>query len=352
MPRRATAAFLVWSAWTALAIFFGVSTSLTYVSQGRPPIWGLALAYSLAQWWIWAALTPIVFWLSRRFPISKGRRIPHVLVHLVLGLIVAFGKVTVEGWVRWWLFGARPYLLINNLALQVFIYWAVVAAAHALDHYGRGRARAAEIEARLGEARLQLLRAQLRPHFLFNALNAISELVHEDPDSADRMIGRLSELLRATLRTADRQTVALDDELDLVGHYLFIQQARFGDRLSIRIDVPSGCRRAMVPHLILQPLVENAIQHGLAPRAAGGTIQITAAAQGGTLRITVADDGVGMPASMPPEGIGLGNTRARLNSIYGDAASLKLAARAGGGTTVTMTIPFSELPADDAEPSP
>ena len=352
MPRRAAAAFLVWSAWTALAIFFGVTTSLTYVSQGRPPIWGLALAYSLAQWWIWAALTPIVFWLSRRFPIRKGRRIPHVLVHLVLGLIVAYGKVTVEGWVRWWLFGARPYLLINNLALQVFIYWAVDADAHALDQYGRSRARAAEIEARLGEARLQLLRAQLRPHFLFNALNAISELVHEDPNSADRMIGRLSELLRATLRTADRQTVTLDDELDLVGHYLFIQQARFGDRLAISIEVPDNCRRAMVPHLILQPLVENAIQHGLAPRAAGGTIQITAAVQGDTLRIIVADDGVGMPAATPPEGIGLGNTRARLNSIYGDAASLDLAARPGDGTTVTMTIPFSERTADDAGPSP
>jgi len=146
--------------------------------------------------------------------------------------------------------------------------------------------------------------------------------------------------------------VTLDDELDLVGHYLFIQQARFGDRLAISIEVPDNCRRAMVPHLILQPLVENAIQHGLAPRAAGGTIQITAAVQGDTLRIIVADDGVGMPAATPPEGIGLGNTRARLNSIYGDAASLDLAARPGDGTTVTMTIPFSERTADDAGPSP
>jgi sensor histidine kinase YesM len=352
MPRRAAAAFLVWSAWTALAIFFGVTTSLTYVSQGRPPIWGLALAYSLAQWWIWAALTPIVFWLSRRLPLRRGRFIPHAIAHLVLGLILAFGKVTVEGWVRWWLFGARPYLLINNLALQFFIYWAVVAAAHALDHYGRSRSRAAEIEARLGEARLQLLRAQLRPHFLFNALNAISELVHEDPDTADRMIGRLSELLRATLRTADRQTVALDDELDLVGHYLFIQQARFGDRLSIHIDVPDDCRRALVPHLILQPLVENAIQHGLAPRAAGGTIWITASAQGDTLRITVADDGVGLAAARPPEGIGHGTTRARWISIDGDAASLVLDDRPGGGTAVTMTMPFTALPADDLRPSP
>jgi sensor histidine kinase YesM len=338
---RVTIALLVWSAWTALATFFAVTSSLTYVSQGRPPIWGLALAYSLAQWWIWAALTPVVVWLSRRLPLGRRRLALHLSLHLVAGLAAAFIKVTLEGWVRQWLFGARPYVLISNLALQVLIYWALVGVVHALDHYGRSRERAAETEARLGAAQLQLLRAQLRPHFLFNALNAISELLHEDPAAADRMIDRLSALLRATLQAGDRQLVPLHEEIRLAEHYLAIQQIRFADRLRVELDVPAGCRDLTVPHLVLQPLLENAIQHGLSHRAAGGTVRVAAAMQTQHLVVTVSDDGAGM---MPPgngAGIGIANTRARLQSLYGNAASLALDAPPHGGTRVTLVVPAS-----------
>ena len=189
-----------------------------------------------------------------------------------------------------------PYLLINNLALQLLIYWALVGVAHALDTYGRSRQQAAEIQARLGRAQLELLRTQLQPHFLFNALNVIAELVHEDPERADRMIGRLSDLLRSTLDAGDRPFVTLDEEIGLVESYVRLQEARFGDRLSVRIDVAPGCGAALVPHFLFQPMVENAIQHGIAPRAGGGTIQITAARTDRRLEVRIEDDGLGLKA--------------------------------------------------------
>jgi LytS/YehU family sensor histidine kinase len=260
-------------------------------------------------------------------------------VHLVLGLAFALAKVLLEGSIRQWWFGVRPYLLINNLALQMLIYWALVGIVHAIDHYGRSRAQAAETEARLREAQLGLLRAQLQPHFLFNALNAISELVHENPERADRMIGRLSELLRAAFEAGDRHLTTLDAELGLVDHYLAIQRVRFGDRLRVETHVPDDCRRVEVPQLFLQPLVENAVVHGLSPRVEGGSIRIAVERRGSTLVVTVEDDGVGVGAQPAPGGIGLSNSRARLRSLYGDAASIELGARQSGGTMVTVTLP-------------
>ncbi len=257
-----------------------------------------------------------------------------------MGLIVAIVKVRAEGFVRQWLFGVSPYLLINNLALQMLIYWALVGVAHALDTYGRSRQQAAEIEERLGRAQLELLRTQLQPHFLFNALNAIAELVHEDPERADRMIGRLSDLLRSTLEAGHRQFVTLDEEIGLVESYLRIQEARFGDRLRVRIDVAPDCRAASVPHLLLQPIVENAIQHGVAPRVGGGTVRISASRTGGALEVRIADDGVGLKGEAIP-GIGMTNTRARLESLYGSAASFDLSATPGGGAVARIVVPFS-----------
>jgi two-component system, LytTR family, sensor kinase len=339
MRGRPAAALLIFSAWTALAVFFALTSSLTYISQGRPPIWRLSLAYSLGQWWLWALLTPIVFWLAARWPIARGRRAASVCVHLVMSVIVAFVKVRAEGWVRQWLFGVSPYLLINNLALQVLIYWALLGVAHAIDHYGRSRVKAAEMQSRLERAQLELLRTQLQPHFLFNALNVIAELVHEDPDRADRMIGRLSDLLRSTLDVGDRPLVTLDEEIGLVEAYVRIQEARFGDRLSVGIDATPDCRAALVPHLLLQPIVENAIQHGLAPRAGGGRVTISTARRDGSLSIRIEDDGVGVGEIRP--GIGIANTRARLDSLYGTAASFELAARTGGGAVATILLPYS-----------
>ena len=338
MRGRVRGTLLVVAFWTALAVLFGLSTSLTYISLGQPPIWGLALAYALAQWWLWAALTPLVAVAARRWPLERGTLARRVPVHLALSVAVAYFKVYAEGAARRWLFDAEPYVLINNLAVQVLIYWAMVAAVHALDRYGRSRAQAADATARLHEARLELLQAQLQPHFLFNALNAVSELIHEEPDRADRMIDRLGDLLRASLDGGARRDVTLDEEIDLVRSYLAIQEARLEDRLGVSIDVPAGCAAVPLPRLILQPLVENAVRHGIAPRPQGGRLWIRARRAAGRLVVAVEDDGAGWRAEAP-EGVGLANTRARLAARYGQAASLDVIARDEGGTTVTLTVP-------------
>lgn len=339
--------FLIWAGWTSLAIFFATTQSLTYISQGRTGSWAFTFATSLIQWWIWAALTPVAVTLARRLPLWPERRQGAIAVHLLVGALVAVVKVLVEGRLRVWLFGVPPYLLISNLALQMLIYWALVAATHVFDHHGRSRARAAEAEAKLERARVQLLGAQLQPHFLFNALNAVAELIHEDADRADRTIGQLSDLLRATLEAGQRPEVTLDEELALVGHYLAIMQTRLGDRLAVTVDVPAETRSAMVPHLLLQPLVENAIQHGLASRPAGGHLEIRAARRDSTLTIAIADDGIGVPPGGARPGIGLANTRARLQALYAGAGALTIAPREGGGTLATIALPFSRTPHGD-----
>ncbi len=342
MRRPVAQGLAVFAAWTALAIFFAASTSLTYISQDRPGLWSRTITTELAQWWIWAALTPVIFWISGRFSFARGRVLRALAVHMPLSVLVAFVTVTTEGRVRVWVFGVRPYLLISNLALKFLIYWALVGVAHALDHYGRSRARAAKIESQLGHAQIDLLRAQLQPHFLFNALNTIAELVHEDPERADQMVGRLSDLLRATLDAGDRPVVTLGEEIDLARQYLAIQHARFGPRLNVAIEIPPECEAALVPHLCLQPLIENAVRHGLAPRTIGGTLRVEASRRDRNLVITVEDNGVGWTGETPREGISLANTRARLHSLYGGRASIALVRRDGGGVSARVTLPYAD----------
>ena len=342
MRRPVATTLLIFSAWTALAVFFSISTSLTYISTDRPGQWSRTLAIGLATWWIWAAFTLPILWVSRRFPFARGRIMLALAVHVPLGAVLALLTVTVENRMRVWMFGARPFLQISNLALHLLIYWALVVVAHALSQYGKSRARAAEVEARLRQAQVELLRTQLQPHFLFNALNTIAELIHEDPERADQMVGRLSDLLRATLDAGNRPQVTVAEEIDLVRHYLAIQEARFGSRLGVSIDVPLECEDALVPYLCLQPLIENAVRHGLAPRARGGTLAVAVARRAGDLSLTVEDDGVGWSGGTPVEGIGLRNTRDRLRSLYGDTATLAMSHRPGGGTVVRVVLPFAD----------
>jgi two-component system LytT family sensor kinase len=340
MRDRLLVALVVWLAWTALAVFFGITTSLTYLSLGNAPVWGLALAVAFTQWWLWALLTPVVVWLTRRLPLTSGRLRVAVPAHVVCGVAVALAKSLAENALRQSL-GVRPLLLVNNVALQMLIYWAIVGFTMVLDRFGQSRARAAETEARLSQAQVQLLRAQLQPHFLFNALNAVSELIHEDPEKADLMIGLLSDLLRATLEAGDRLEVPLVEELALVDRYLAIQRIRFGDRLRVETALEPDCGTLLVPHLCLQPLVENAIRHGLSRRARGGLIRVSAATAAGRVAIAVEDDGDGLSPNAI-EGIGLVNTRARLSSIYGGAATVTMSPRAGGGTVATIALPARE----------
>ena len=330
----------VWLAWTALALFFAVSASLTYRSTGRPGNWTLSIERSLIEWWLWALLTPLVAWLARRFPLDRARTWRNTSVHIGAGFVIAFFKVSAERAAFAWLTGIWTYWLVSTLALQFSIYCAIVAAAHGLIYFERSRERD-HLEARLAEARLQLLSMQLQPHFLFNTLNTIAELVHDDADAADRMITGLSDLLRRTLELGPTQEITLDAELELLEQYLDIQRARFGDRLQVTVAVGDETRRAAVPVLLLQPLVENAIRHGLGERLAAGHVDIAARRDGSRLVVTVSDDGAG-PAdgSTTRERVGLGNTRARLEALYGADQRLHLSTAPSQGARVTLEIPF------------
>lgn len=326
----------IWAGWTALALFFAISLWLNYIAQGRPAHFGPSLIVSLAEWWLWAPLTPLVMLMTRRFPFRSDRLTRDVGTHLVAAVVIASLKVTGERIVRLWIFGVAPYFLPSSLALHFLVYWVIAGATRGFEYYGKSQHRllqTAQTEACLNEARLQLLRAQLQPHFLFNALNTVAEAVHEDPDRADRMIASLSDLLRVSLDADD--VVPLAEEQRIAGLYLEIQQARFGERLRIRWDVLDDIASTPVPCLLLQPILENAIQHGLAARADAGTIAITARRTPGGLTITVADDGHGVGDHA--EGIGLTNTRARL-AAWSSAATLDLRPRSGGGTVVEIVL--------------
>ncbi|NUQ12873.1 MAG: histidine kinase, partial [Gemmatimonadaceae bacterium] len=202
-----------------------------------------------------------------------------------------------------------------------------------------------QLQARLDQARLQALRLQLQPHFLFNTLNTITALVHRDPPGAERMVTGLSELLRASLGTAGEQEVRLDRELEILRHYLDIQLVRFPDRLSVRFEIDPAANEALVPSLLLQPLAENAIKHGITPRAAAGHLSIGAWRRDGTLVLEVSDDGVGVAPGEPlTEGVGLGNARARLASLYGAGHRFEAGPRDEGGFRVSVEIPFRVEP--------
>jgi signal transduction histidine kinase len=324
--------------FTGLALLFAASTSLTYRSTGRPANWTLTLQRSLAEWWLWALLTPVVVYLARRFPLHGPRWRRNLLCHVVAGTLLAALKTLADRAVFALLTGFWMYLLASTLALHLVVYAGIVAASHGALYYRRSRERE-QLEARLAEARLQLLNVQLQPHFLFNALNTIAELVHEDPETADRMISALSNLLRRTLELGATQQISLRAELDLLASYLEIQKARFGERLQVTVAVADDVRECAVPMLLLQPLVENAIHHGLSRHRDAGHIVVEARREGRVLLVQVTDDGTGAFLEGVREGVGLGNTRARLAALYGGACSLELDNVEGGGARVSVTIP-------------
>jgi sensor histidine kinase YesM len=225
------------------------------------------------------------------------------------------------------------------------IFWAASAAIHGVEFYRRLRARERQaliLEQRLTRARLDALTAQIRPHFLFNTLNSITTLIRRDPEGAEKMVMQLADLLSATLRSPEEQEISLREEMDLLDSYLSIMQVRFGSRLSVERDVSSAATDALVPAFILQPLVENALEHGIARRPGPGRITVAASRNNGSLELTVGDDGPGIDvaANSAGNGIGLANTRKRLAELYSGGASLTIDSRAGQGTAVRIAIPF------------
>ena len=344
MRRRLLFWLVVLAGWTLLVIVFAVSDSLTFALNYQPPRWRDTLMMAAADWYVWAVLTPLIAWLATRLRFSKSRwwRLP---ILVAIGLPIAFVKVTLTRVLRGMTDRGEAYIQINDLVIQYLIYAAIVLFTYVWLHYRaaqRRELRAAQLEALLAQTRLQMLGMQLQPHFLFNTLNTIAELVHSAPAEAERMIAGLSHLLRETLHAGLVDRVPLEHELQLLDRYVEIQRARFGERLTVEVVIQDpAVRVALVPSLLLQPLVENSIMHGIGARAGAGRIEINVAQSGGSLSIEIRDDGRGLGAGPLVDGVGLGNCRARLQTLYGPGNHrLEMLNRDGGGAVVRIALPF------------
>lgn len=319
--------------------------------------WPLVIS-ELGRWLLWGLLAPwiakAIKWISERSTGSSGLG---GLAQLMLNVPVAVGFTTAFAALDFLkrklieLAGfdlPDPRLGVGLLTYDLLIYLCIAAAIYAGRILDRSRGRAVHtsaLEAQLAQARLQALKAQLHPHFLFNTLNAISALMHRDVESADRMIALLSDLLRVSLENDDRHQVPLKEELEILERYLAIERIRFRDRLKIEIDVEPSCREVLVPRLILQPLVENSIIHGIALQSTAGLISIQARRKGNRLAVAVADDGPGLMDGQPlREGVGLSNTRGRLAELYGNDHRFHLGRAPVGGLEVTLEVPFELTP--------
>jgi hypothetical protein len=356
-------------------VIFAVATSLGFFSAFqafyfvstftvRQASFPLLLALNLSYWYSWACLTPAILWLSRRFPLGQRTWTRSIPVHLagVIAATLAHVMLTVTSqrainvlvgdgasWdaVGTWQTQAQRMFFLN-FDWDMMTYWAIIGLSHSLrfHHEARDRAlRASQLETRLVEAQLQALQRQLQPHFLFNTLNTISALMHRDVDAADTMIARLSDLLRLSLQGTGIQEVPLKQELDFLAKYLEIEQTRFRDRLTVAFDIEPDTLDVLVPNLLLQPLVENAIRHGIGPRPMPGRVRIRAVRAGSFLEIDVRDDGVGMSAARLSDfnrGVGLANTRSRLRHLYGSNHRFEFRQPPDGGLSVLIAIPLVE----------
>ena len=370
-PLRASDALLIVAFWTVLALLTAASALLDpRGGPGREAAAAGRVALAFLTSYLWAALTPLIFWLGSRFGGERGSWPARALLLAAAGVLVAIGVEAFTAYLRFEIFdgprrpspGGELHLprVFNPLfgATRLFwlddliIYIAVLAAGFARDNFLRYRARreeavrlaaeAAQLQAQLAEARLEALRRQLDPHFLFNTLHAVSSLVERDPRGVRRMISRLSDLLRHSIEGGDEPEVPLRRELELVGRYVDIMQVRFQGRLAVETRVDDPALDALVPSLVLQPLVENAIKHAVEPRTEGGRVEIEATVEGATLVLRVRDEGAGASrdSAAPGTGVGLRNTVARLEQLYGTDQRFSLVPAPGGGTVAEVRLPY------------
>jgi signal transduction histidine kinase len=337
--------------WTALGCLF----ALPDLSAGVG--WREALLHPIAEWWSWGLLTPLIFWADRRMPFSGKQLGRRIAAHLLPSLfatslyLYVYAAVRAAIGIREWsaVFSAGTFFeaLGSMFLWNWLVYWLILGGWQVYRYYGHylsGELRLERLEKSFSEARLNALRMQLDPHFLFNALNTISSQVERDPKLARAMIEHLGNLLRLSLESKDRQEVPLAEEMAFLEHYLAIQKIRFGDHLRFETQIAPEVKYASVPSLFVQPLVENAIRHGISRRASGGTVVVSARKDGNRLEIRVLDDGIGLPPGWTLEncgGLGLSVTRQRIAGLHPDGEScFAVKPRPAGGTEVAISLPL------------
>ena len=344
--------------WGGIGLFDATQNVFVMRAEGMHHAWARLFFTLLMSWLPWALATPIVFRLARRFPPTHWRRVSTWAAHLetavVLGMIHA-------GWIALWERTLNPWMLdpgpgafpelwlhkfLNGLLSYVILYGLILLVVHIRESQKRlafQQTETARLNEQLSKAQLSALRQQIEPHFLFNTLNAIAGLMRERKnDAAVSMIAGLSDFLRRVVTDSDRQQVPLGEELEFAQKYLDIQKARFAERLEFSLDVPLDLLSAQVPSLILQPMVENAVKHGIAKRVSGGAIRIAAARSNGTLTLRVYNDGPRLAEGWErsPTGIGILNTRTRLRSLYGDRFDLTLRNQEPDGVEAAVSMPY------------
>jgi sensor histidine kinase YesM len=350
VPRRALTVLLIGA--LSYAVYRMIQTVLFGASldeQGIRPLQRIAV--SAADGAIMALTAPVAVWASKRFPLTSARSMQNALAHFAIAIVssliwieslnFAFARVTGTPI-------SSPFVVANLawFTTNLFAYSLFVAVVHLMASQQRVREsalHAALLQSQLSTARLETLKAQLHPHFLFNTLHTISELIHIDPKAADAMVIRLGKLLRLSLEYTNEAEVPLEREIEVLRAYLDLHRMRHGDRLTATIDIDPALRRSLVPPMILQPLVENSLRHGINKRSASGAIAISAERVDDRLRLSVRDNGVGLPEHVV-EGVGLSNTRTRLGQLYHDHHSFVLASNPGGGTEAIIELPLRSLP--------
>jgi two-component system, LytTR family, sensor kinase len=362
-PSRRTTVAWVLGVWFLAGLLFGLHRFVGAMLRDQPITWSYDVTKTFVMWQTWVLLTPLVLALGRRFPFDGTRVVRATLVHLsgaaaCAAVYAALDVLVVPlfqppGRAFSWNYGARSgweafqWSLLARYQWNGLVYAAILAVDHARLFHRRGqerRLRAAQLASQLSRAHLSALKAQLHPHFLFNALNTISALLYRDADTAGRVVGRLTELLRVSLRANNRHEVPLGEELAFLDGYLEIQQTRFQDRLTVRRVVDPAVLDAWVPSLILQPLVENAVQHGIARNPEPGLVEIRAGQRDGVLRLEVRDSGPGLsPGTRDEEaggGLGLTNVAERLAHLYGAAGRLCFEGGRAGGAVASIEMPL------------
>lgn len=365
VPSRRTVVVVLGLA-TVLGVLAALQGNYLAARMGRDVSFLQSLKSWLPDYYLWAALSPFIVALGRRWPLIRDRWIPNLSRHLLLGACFALVELLASCWIVASITAGMPpadtasfwdwYLRVVGVygVWGLLIYLMILAAGQAYDLYQRLQAEqltSAELETRLAQAQLRALKMQLHPHFLFNTLHSVGVLVRKGAkDRALEMISRLAELLRQSLDNEDRQEVSLREELEFLERYLEIEQVRFGDRLSVEFDVDPETYRAAVPNLLLQPLVENAVRHGVSPSASARTVGVRARREGSALVVRVVDDGPGLPEGWSleaDEGLGLRNVRMRLARLYGEEGDLSVGPGPGGGVEARVRFPCRRYEARD-----